>query len=72
MDIVNAYTKEVEALEAKFESVSDDSLTRENLKEETHEVLARLKKDQDTEAYFDLNDDFEELIFRLISIIGQL
>ena len=72
MDIIRNYTSEVEAIEKRFENVSNDTREKEILKEDTHGVLARLKKSQDTEAYFDLNDDFEELISRLITIIGKL
>lgn len=72
MNLIKNYTKEVEAIEIKFDSLLQDQSSKDRLKEEAHEVLARLKKDQDTEEYFDLNDDFEDLIFRLISIIGQL
>jgi len=72
VDLIENYTKEVEAIEVKFDSLPQDQGSKDKLKEEAHEVLARLKKNQDTEEYFDLNDDFEDLIFRLISIIGQL
>lgn len=72
MDLIKNYTREVEIIENKFESLAEDKNSRDKLKEEAHEILAKLKKDQDNMDYFDLNDDFEDLIFRLITIIGQL
>ncbi|MFK5889555.1 MAG: hypothetical protein QM486_02355 [Flavobacteriaceae bacterium] len=63
----------VENLESDFEvSINKDKIFRKILKNRALEILSNLKKDQDRFVNIEYNDIFEDLIERVISIVGQL
>ena len=71
--IIKDFEVEVNQLQKDFDSLNlENEAACEAFSEKALEVLDRLKKKQDTEEYFDLNDDFEDLIFDVITMIGHL
>ena len=72
-EIIMKMTEEVAAVERAFQELDLENQAKyEEFSEYAMEVLSKLKKTQDTEEYFDLNDDFEDLIFKVITLIGHL
>ncbi len=73
IEIIKQMTLEVTTLEKAFEELDIENQTKCNeFSEYALNVLDKLKKNQDTEDYFHLNDDFEDLIFKVITLIGRL
>ncbi|WP_299114831.1 hypothetical protein [uncultured Winogradskyella sp.] len=72
-DIIKILTKDVEALEKNYEALNmDDKVAVKSFEDVVLELLARLKRNQDKEGNEDLEDDLEDLIYRVILILGQL
>lgn len=72
-DIIKAMTIDVESLEKNFELLDKDNKeSSESLKDSVLELLARLKRNQDEPENEDDEDIFEDLIYRVILILGQL
>jgi len=72
-DIIRKLTKDVEALEKNYEALNmDDKTAVTSFESIVLELLARLKRNQDKEGNEDLEDDLEDLIYRVILILGQL
>nr|WP_321233991.1 hypothetical protein [uncultured Psychroserpens sp.] len=72
-DIIKRFTIEVEELEKNFDALNmDDKAAVKSFEGVVLELLARLKRNQDKEGNEDLEDDLEDLIYRVIIILGQL
>ncbi|MBC2843851.1 hypothetical protein [Winogradskyella flava] len=72
-DIIKSLTKDVEELEKNYEALNmDDKTAVTSFESIVLELLARLKRNQDKIENEDLEDDFEDLIYRVIIILGQL
>ena len=59
-------------LEKDFEMNKDIEGSPNSMKENALELLNSLKQGQDNPVNFDLNDTYEDLIFRVITVVGQL
>lgn len=65
--------KKVENLEKKFETLDMKNETSVKLFEgDVLELLASLKRNQDNPENEDMEDDFEDLIYKVILVLGQL
>ena len=62
-DTIKELAELVEKLENNIEATN---------KEQALELLAKLKRAQDDPANEEYDDDYEDLIFRMIYIVGQL
>jgi len=62
-DTIKGLAELVEKLENNIEATN---------KEQALELLAKLKRAQDDPANEEYDDDYEDLIFRMIYIVGQL
>jgi len=62
-DTIKELAELVENLEKNVEATN---------KEQALELLAKLKRAQDDPANEEYDDDYEDLIFRMIYIVGQL
>jgi len=72
-DIIKTLTKEVEELENNKETLNmDDKSAVKSFEAVVLELLAKLKRNQDKPENEDLEDDLEDLIYRVILILGQL
>jgi len=72
-DIIKTFTRDVEELEKNYEAVDKDNKTTvKSFEGDVLKLLASLKRHQDKEGNEDLEDDFEDLIYRVIIILGQL
>ena len=72
-DIIKTLTKDVEELEKNYEALNmDDKVAVKSFEAVVLELLGRLKRNQDKEGNEDLEDDLEDLIYRVILILGQL
>jgi hypothetical protein len=72
-DIIKSMTIDVESLEKNFELLDKDNKeSSESLKDGVLELLASLKHNQDEPENEADEDDFEDLIYRVILILGQL
>ncbi|ALJ05575.1 hypothetical protein APS56_10770 [Pseudalgibacter alginicilyticus] len=72
-DIIKTFTLSVEELEKNYEILDMDSKTSvKSFEGVVLELLAKLKRSQDKEGNEDLEDDLEDLIYRVILILGQL
>ena len=73
MNKIVIYNREAKALEEQLNAIiKGEEVDKVQLKEQAHELLERIKKAQDQEEYIDLNDDLEDIIYRIIEIIGQI
>lgn len=72
-DIIKRLTVSVEGLEKNFEVLDmNDEASVKLFERDILELLASLKRQQDMTGNEDLEDDFEDLIYRVILILGQL
>lgn len=73
MELIKLKNKLVEDLENKFnqQDVKDKS-TIEAFKNEALDVLSGLKRAQDKPENEEIDESLEELIFRVIKLVGQL
>ncbi|WP_340155569.1 hypothetical protein [uncultured Winogradskyella sp.] len=72
-DIIATLTTEVDELEKNNEALNrDDIAVVKSFELVVLELLAKLKRNQDKEENEELEDDFEDLIYRVILILGQL
>ena len=72
-DIIKSMTVDVEELEKKFEAVDMKNKTSvKSFEALVLELLAKLKRNQDKTGNEELEDDFEDLIYRVILVLGQL
>ena len=72
-DIIKSMTVDVEELEKKFEAVDMENKTSvKSFEALVLELLAKLKRNQDKTGNEELEDDFEDLIYRVILVLGQL
>ena len=72
-DIIKVFTNDVRELEEKFEALDmTDKKAIKSFEPIVLELLARLKRQQDTPGNEGIEDDFEDLIYRVILILGQL
>lgn len=72
-DIIKTLTTDVEELEKNYEALNmDDKASVKSFEGVVLELLARLKRNQDKEGNEDLEDELEDLIYRVILILGQL
>ena len=72
-DIIKTFTTSVEELEKNYEALDMDNKTSvKSFEAVVLELLASLKRHQDKPGNEELEDDFEDLIYRVILILGQL
>ena len=72
-DIIKQFDQEVEKLEKSFEALDMNSkVSVKSFEGVVLELLAKLKRSQDKEENVNLEDDFEDLIYRVILVLGQL
>ena len=72
-DIIKSMTEGVDNLEKNFEALNMDNKTSvKSFESVVLELLASLKRHQDKPENEDKEDDFEDLIYRVILILGQL
>lgn len=72
-DIIKTLTTEVEVLEKNNEELNRDNMSAvKSFEALVLELLAKLKRNQDKTENEALEDDFEDLIYRVILILGQL
>ena len=72
-DIIGKLTESVTKLENEFDTaIKGNKESSEEFKERSLELLAKLKRAQDDPANEEYDDDFEDLIFKVIYIVGQL
>lgn len=72
-DIIRTFTASVEELEKNYEALDMGNKTSVKAFEGVVlELLASLKRHQDKAGNELLEDDFEDLIYRVIIILGQL
>ncbi len=72
-DIIKKFNHEVENLEKNFEALDmNNKASVKSFEEVILELLAKLKRNQDKSENEDKEDDFEDLIYRVIIILGQL
>lgn len=72
-DIIKTLTVRVEDLEKNYEALDMDNKTSVKAFEEVVlELLAILKRSQDKSGNEHLEDELEDLIYRVILILGQL
>lgn len=72
-DIIKTLTTSVQDLEKNFEALNlNDFTSVKAFESHVLELLANLKRNQDKPEYEHLEDDFEDLIYRVIIILGQL
>jgi len=72
-DTINKLTVLVENLESEFEAFEKESNESSKLsKKQVLELLAKLKRAQDDPANEKYDEDYEDLIFKVIYIVGQL
>lgn len=72
-DTIKQFNNEVEKLERNFETLDmGNKSSVKSFEEVVLELLAKLKRNQDKLENEDTEDDFEDLIYRVILILGQL
>ena len=72
-DIIKVLTTSVENLEKDYEALDMNNKTSVKAFEVVVlELLASLKRNQDKVGNEALEDDFEDLIYRVILVLGQL
>ena len=72
-DIIKSMTVDVDALEKSFEALDiDNKASVKSFEGVVLELLGRLKRTQDKPGNEELEDDLEDLIYRVILILGQL
>lgn len=72
-NIIKTLTRDVEILEKEYEALNmDDKSAVKSFEGVVLELLAKLKRNQDKTENEELEDDFEDLIYRVILILGQL
>ena len=72
-DIIKSVTLDVDALEKNYEALDMDNKTAvKSFEAVVLELLGRLKRHQDKEGNEHLEDDLEDLIYRVIIVLGQL
>ncbi|MDG5491110.1 hypothetical protein [Psychroserpens sp. SPM9] len=72
-DIIKTLSADVDELEKSYEALDmDNKADVKSFESVVLELLAKLKRNQDKEGNEDLEDDFEDLIYRVIIILGQL
>jgi hypothetical protein len=71
--IIETLTTSVDELEKNFEALDmDNKADVKSFEGTVLELLASLKRNQDKPENEDKEDDFEDLIYRVILILGQL
>ena len=72
-DTIKELTELVENLESTFAAFEKENKESSELsKEQILELLAKLKRGQDDPANEEYDEDYEDLIFRVIYIVGRL
>ncbi|OUS01651.1 hypothetical protein A9Q86_07735 [Flavobacteriales bacterium 33_180_T64] len=72
-DSIKTLTIAVEELEKNYEALDmDNKSSVKSFEEVVLELLARLKRHQDKPGNEELEDDLEDLIYRVILVLGQL
>jgi len=72
-DIIKTLTASVEDLEKNYEALDMDNKTSvKSFEGVVLELLSKLKRNQDKKGNEDLEDELEDLIYRVILILGQL
>lgn len=72
-NVINQFNKEVKGLENKFETIDmGNKVSVKSFEGVVLELLAKLKRNQDKSENEDLEDEFEDLIYKVILILGQL